>query len=111
MGNPPAETINGFYKAEIPEHEGPWRGKNDVELATLHRVHRYNEKRLYGPLGHISPATAKRTSAANTSRPERRRVAISNLSGEPGLVRQLLLLFGATFTPRPDTVSLDETSR
>jgi transposase InsO family protein len=42
------------------EHEGPWSGKKDVELATLDWVHWYNEKRLYGPLGYISPATAER---------------------------------------------------
>ena len=40
--------------------EGPWRGKKDVELATLDWVHWYNDKRLYGPLGYISPATAER---------------------------------------------------
>jgi transposase InsO family protein len=55
-----AETINGLYKAEVIEHEGPWRGKRDVELATLAWVHWYNEKRLYGPLGYISPTTAER---------------------------------------------------
>lgn len=55
-----AETINGLYKAEVIEHEGPWSGKKDVELATLDWVHWYNEKRLYGPLGYISPATAER---------------------------------------------------
>ncbi len=55
-----AETINGLYKAEVIEHEGPWSGRKDVELASLNRVHWYNEKRLYGPLGYISPATAER---------------------------------------------------
>ncbi|MBC7140061.1 MAG: transposase [Defluviimonas sp.] len=55
-----AETINGLYKAEVIEHEGPWSGKTDVEMATLEWVHWYNEKRLYGPPGYISPATAER---------------------------------------------------
>jgi len=55
-----AETINGLYKAEVIEHDGPWRGKKDVEMATLNWVHWYNEKRLFGPLGYISPATAER---------------------------------------------------
>jgi len=55
-----AETINGLYKTEVIEHEGPWSGKKDVEMATLKWVHWYNEKRLYGPLGYISPATAER---------------------------------------------------
>jgi len=55
-----AETINGLYKAEVIEHEGPWSGKKDVELATLTWVYWYNEKRLFGPLGYISFATAER---------------------------------------------------
>lgn len=55
-----AETINGLYKAEVIEHEGPWSGKKDVEMATLDWIHWYNKKRLYGPLGYISPATAER---------------------------------------------------
>jgi hypothetical protein len=44
-----AETINGLYKAEVIEHEGPCSGKKDVEMATLNWVHWY-----------ISPATAER---------------------------------------------------
>ena len=34
--------------------------EKDVELATLNWVHWYNEKRLNGPLGYISPARAER---------------------------------------------------
>tara|TARA_B100000787_G_scaffold25836_1_gene17226 strand:- start:40 stop:945 length:906 start_codon:yes stop_codon:yes gene_type:complete len=55
-----AETINGLYKTEVIEHEGPWSGKKNVEMATLNWVYWYNETRLYGPLGYISPATAER---------------------------------------------------
>ncbi len=44
-------------KAVVIEHEGPWDGKTDVETW----VYWYNEKRLYGPLGYISPATAERS--------------------------------------------------
>jgi len=55
-----AETINGLYKTEVIEHEGPWSGKKDVEMATLNWVHWYNKKRLFGPLGYISPETAER---------------------------------------------------
>jgi transposase InsO family protein len=56
-----AETINGLYKAEVIEHLGPWGGKKDVEMATLDWVHWYNTRRLYGPLGYISPEQAERT--------------------------------------------------
>ena len=30
-----AETINGLYQAEVIYHLGPWKGLEDVELATL----------------------------------------------------------------------------
>ena len=55
-----AETINGLYKTEVIEHQGPWSGKRDVEFATLEWVDWYNKKRLFGPLGYISPQTAER---------------------------------------------------
>ena len=58
--NAMAETINGIYESEVIEHEGPWKGKADVEMASLNWVHWYNNKRLFGPLGYISPATAER---------------------------------------------------
>ena len=33
--NAMAETINGPYKSEVIEHERPWKGKSDVEMAAL----------------------------------------------------------------------------
>jgi len=51
-----AATINGLYKAEVIYHEGPWKGVEDVEYATLEWVAWYNSQRLMGPLGYIPPA-------------------------------------------------------
>ena len=51
-----AETINGLYKAELIYKEGPWQGRDAVELATFHWVHWYNHKRLYEVLGYVPPA-------------------------------------------------------
>jgi transposase InsO family protein len=51
-----AETINGLYKAEVIYHEGPWKGLEDVECATLEWVAWYNRQRLMGPLGYVPPA-------------------------------------------------------
>ena len=51
-----AETIIGLYKAEVIHHQGPWRGLEDVEYATLLWVAWYNSERLMGPLGYIPPA-------------------------------------------------------
>ena len=51
-----AETINGLYKTEVIRHLGPWKGLDDVELATLEWVAWYNTERLMEPLGYLPPA-------------------------------------------------------
>ena len=58
--NAMAETINGIYKSEVIEHEGPWQGKRDVEFATLNWVNWFNKKRRFGPIGYIAPDQAER---------------------------------------------------
>ncbi|MFV8141846.1 IS3 family transposase [Mycolicibacterium senegalense] len=54
-----AETVNGYYKAELiygPARGGPWKTVEDVELATLGWVHWHNTSRLHGYLGDLPPA-------------------------------------------------------
>ncbi len=55
-----AETVNGYYKAELirrPAHGGqPWKTVEDVELATLGWVHWHNHQRLHGYLDDVPPA-------------------------------------------------------
>ena len=53
-----AETVNGYYKAELvrgPAKPGPWKTVDDLELATLGWVHWHNTKRLHGYLGDVPP--------------------------------------------------------
>ncbi|MDI3330327.1 MAG: IS3 family transposase [Micrococcus sp.] len=60
-----AETVNGYYKAELirgPAREGrPWRTVEDVELATLGWVHWHNSTRLHGYLDDVPPAEFEET--------------------------------------------------
>ena len=51
-----AESIIGLYKTELVRNNGPWRGLDDLELATLEWVDWFNHRRLYEDLGHIPPA-------------------------------------------------------
>ena len=54
-----AETVNGYYKAELirgPARAGPWKTIEEVELATLGWVHWHNTQRLHGYLGDLPPA-------------------------------------------------------
>ena len=50
-----AETINGLYKAEVIHKDGPWRGLDEVERATLTWVEWFNNRRLLRPIGDIPP--------------------------------------------------------
>ena len=60
IGNALAETVNGYYKAELvrgPGRPGPWKTVEDLELATLGWVHWHNTQRLHGYLGYLGDAT------------------------------------------------------
>jgi len=50
-----AESVIVLYKTEVIRRRGPWRGVDDVELATLTWVAWYAE-RLLEPLGYVPPA-------------------------------------------------------
>ena len=49
-----AESTIGLYKTELIRR-GPWRGLDDLELATLEWVDWYNHRRLHGALDHVPP--------------------------------------------------------
>ena len=50
-----AESIIGLYKTEVSRRREPWRGREDVEFATLEWVHWYNTQRLLEPIGNVAP--------------------------------------------------------
>jgi putative transposase len=54
--NAMAETINGLYKTELIHQQGPWKGLDDVEYATLEWIDWFNHRRILEPLGDIPPA-------------------------------------------------------
>ena len=54
-----AESVNGYYKAELvraPTKNGPWKTIDDLELATLGWVHWHNTQRLHSYLDDVPPA-------------------------------------------------------
>ena len=50
------ETVIGLYKTEVIHHDGPWRGLEQVEYATLEWVAWFNSQRLLEPIGYVPPA-------------------------------------------------------
>ena len=54
--NAMAESVIGLYKTEVIRHEGPWKGLEEVEFATLEWVDWFNNVRLLEPIGYVPPA-------------------------------------------------------
>jgi putative transposase len=61
--NAMAEATNALYKAELyrnpaalADNGGPWRGLDDLEIATCAWVSWFNDERLHGELGDRTPA-------------------------------------------------------
>jgi len=48
--NAMAEAFNSLYKWELIYRQGPWRGLDDVEYATLHYIDWFNHRRLHGEI-------------------------------------------------------------
>jgi transposase InsO family protein len=68
-----AETVNGYYKADLvrgPARKGPWKTIEQLELATLTWVHWHNTQRLHGYLGDVPPAEFEATFYAGANRPQ-----------------------------------------
>jgi putative transposase len=66
------ETINGLYKAECIRttvfHDEPYRTIADVEYATAGWVEWYNQRRLHGTLGMMTPVEFEQHHYATLSR-------------------------------------------
>jgi len=50
-----AESVVGLYKTECVRHDGPWRGVDDLELATASWVAWFNQARLHSSIGNVPP--------------------------------------------------------
>ena len=51
-----AETVNGLYKTELIKPRKPWKGVDEVEIATTEWVDWFNHRRLYEYCGDVPPA-------------------------------------------------------
>lgn len=51
-----AESFHGLFKTELIRKDGPWRGLDDVEYATLNYVDWFNQKLLPGEIGMVPSA-------------------------------------------------------
>lgn len=63
--NAMAESFNGLYKWELIYPQGPWRGLDDVEFATMTYVDWFNHRRLHGEItddtSYTTPAESEAT--------------------------------------------------
>ncbi|WP_329171308.1 integrase core domain-containing protein [Streptomyces sp. NBC_01477] len=53
--NAMAEALNGSFKAELIEYQGPWRDADQVERAVVQWITWYNTERLHSALDYLPP--------------------------------------------------------
>ena len=46
----------GLYKTELIKPRRPWKGFDDLEIATAEWVDWFNHRRLLAPIGYVPPA-------------------------------------------------------
>jgi transposase InsO family protein len=51
-----AESVIELFKTEVIRRQGPWRGLEAVEVATLAWVDWFNTRRLLESIGDVPPA-------------------------------------------------------
>ena len=51
-----AESFIGLFKTELVRNRGPFRGLDDLEIASLEWIDWYNHRRLHGEIGMVPPA-------------------------------------------------------
>ncbi|MFD7383077.1 integrase core domain-containing protein [Streptomyces anulatus] len=77
--NAMAEALNGSSKADLIEHQGPWRDAEQVELAVVQWVGWYNTQRLHSALDYLPPEEfeAQRYRCDHPLRVRRQRTSVS----------------------------------
>ena len=56
VDNAMAEALNGTFKAELIEMQGPWKDVDQVERAVFQWITWYHEERLHSALDYVPPA-------------------------------------------------------
>ncbi|MFF4749101.1 IS3 family transposase [Streptomyces sp. NPDC001270] len=59
--NAMAEALNGTFKAELIEMQGPWKDVDQAERAIFQWIAWYNEERLHSALDYVPPAEYEAT--------------------------------------------------
>ena len=84
--NAQAESLIGLYKLECVGRDGPWRGVDELELATLSWVHWFNHQRLHSKIGYVPPVEHEQTYYRQTGPPDDKNLTVQQpLPGEPAL--------------------------
>ena len=77
LDNALAETHIGLFKTELIRRRGPWRGLDDVELATLEWVDWHNNRRLHTACHDLTPVEYEQVFYGHHPAQERAEVSTS----------------------------------
>jgi putative transposase len=74
-----AEAFNSLFKAELVRNKGPWKNIDDLEIAVAEYVDWFNDRRLHGEIGLITPAEHEDTYYRQNTAPARVEASVPSL--------------------------------
>ncbi len=77
--NAAAESCFGLFKTELIRPQGPWKGLDDVELATCEWVDWFNNRRLHSFCGDKPPVEYENAHSTTNKHPENISVLATSL--------------------------------
>lgn len=112
--NAMAESVIGLFKTELhrnpaalARNRGPWRGLDDLEIATCGWVSWFNDERFHGELDASPPPKSKPTTVTDL-RPQRHEKPTHRVSGRP---RPIQTTFAGHVTMRPNPSVTTKTTK
>ena len=82
-----AESVIGLYKTEVIRKDGPWKGVDAVEFATLDWVSWFNEPGSWDRLATYHRPNSNRCTISSNSPASTRRDSTKTVSRKPGPVQ------------------------
>ena len=79
-----AESVIGLYKTELIKPRRPWKGFDDLEIATAEWVDWFNHRRLYEYCGDIPPVDLEAAYYTQQRRPAAGRAHTRKSPDSPG---------------------------
>ena len=106
-----AESVIGLYKTELIKPKRPWKGLDDLEIATAEWVDWFNHRRPFEYCDDLTPVEAEHAHYAHHQTRHRRSLKLESLRTRRGGSDMVATRLGLRWTKRSYRLSMSRTRR